>query len=351
MFKPTVILPLFALWLTFNLLSGCRAQVPTAYQTDPTAEKMLLYQRDNGGWAQYHGDRTDYSLPMTDSLEAVLVNDKDRLDTTIDDGSTTNEINYLLKAYGQTANPAYLASAEKGIAYLLEAQNPAGGWPQFYPDSTHYRIHITYNDEAMISVMWIIKRLAEDAPGYQDIAPSLRARAQPALERGIDCILRTQIRQNGQLTAWGAQHDSQTLAPAPARAFEPASLSSKESVGIVEFLISLESPSEEVKTAIRAAVAWLESVKIEDYNVKMIVDPSQPTGRDRVIMPDTHSSIWSRFYELGTNRPIFAGRDRVIKYDLREVENERRVGYGFYGKWPNELLKETYPAWEERMAH
>ena len=114
MFKPTVILPLFALWLTFNLLSGCRAQVPTAYQTDPTAEKMLLYQRDNGGWAQYHGDRTDYSLPMTDSLEAVLVNDKDRLDTTIDDGSTTNEINYLLKAYGQTANPAYLASAEKG---------------------------------------------------------------------------------------------------------------------------------------------------------------------------------------------------------------------------------------------
>ena len=54
----------------------------------------------------------------------------------------------------------------------------------------------------------------------------LRAdRQAAAVARGIDIILRTQVRQNGELTAWCAQHDQETLEPAWARAFEPPSLS------------------------------------------------------------------------------------------------------------------------------
>ena len=37
--------------------------------------------------------------------------------------------------------------------------------------------------------------------------------------------------------------------------------------------------------------------------------------------------IWARFYEIGSNRPVFVGRDGVVKYSVAEIEPERRVGY------------------------
>ncbi|MEX2401205.1 MAG: pectate lyase [Rhodothermales bacterium] len=43
--------------------------------------------------------------------------------------------------------------------------------------------------------------------------------------------------------------------------------------------------------------------------------------------------------------PIFSGRDGVIKYELSEIERERRIGYRWYGTWPRELLEQEYPQW------
>ncbi|HTG87345.1 MAG TPA: pectate lyase, partial [Pyrinomonadaceae bacterium] len=56
---------------------------------------------------------------------------------------------------------------------------------------------------------------------------------------------------------------------------------------------------------------------------------------------------WARFYEIGSNRPIFSGRDGRVKYNLSEIEEERRTGYAWYGDWPAKLLKEDYPAWKK----
>lgn len=336
------------LLLLFESLYACSAKPLEPSLTDETAEKMLLYQRANGGWPQYKGDATDYRLPISAELKEKLLADKNLLDATIDDRSTTLEINYLLEAFDKTKNKAYLDTAELGIRYLLQAQNPAGGWPQWYPDSTGYHIHITFNDNAMIDVMWIIKHLADDEGVYRAADQALKNRAKTALQNGIQCILRTQVLQHGQLTVWCAQHDSQTLQPASARKFEPSSLSGSESVGIVEFLMDIDNPSEAIKTAIRAAVRWFEQVQIPGWTVEYIKDPAQPSGKDRVIREDENSTIWARFYELETFRPIFTGRDAIIRYDLTEIENERRVGYAFYGKWPAKLLNKEYPAWEEK---
>jgi len=57
-------------------------------------------------------------------------------------------------------------------------------------------------------------------------------------------------------------------------------------------------------------------------------------------------SRWARFYEIGTNRPIFSGRDGVIRYNLDEIEQERRDGYAWLGAWPRALVEEEYPAWK-----
>jgi PelA/Pel-15E family pectate lyase len=58
--------------------------------------------------------------------------------------------------------------------------------------------------------------------------------------------------------------------------------------------------------------------------------------------------LWARFYEIGTNRPIFGGRDAVIRYSLAEVEPERRAGYRWYVDDPRQLLERDYPKWAAR---
>lgn len=318
---------------------------------DPVADRMLVYQRNNGGWPQPGGDPINYQLDLTSALQQTLIAGKPKLDATIDDQSTTREINYLVTSFNQTKNDGYRKAAERGISYLLSAQNAAGGWPQFYPDSSSYHGQITYNDQAMIDVLWVMDHTANGSNGFDVVDKSLKARAKEAVSRGVQCILKTQYRQNGKLTAWCAQHDRHTLQPVKARTFELPSLSGNESVGIIQFLMHLNNPSPEVKQAIQAAVAWLESVKLTGIAVKTITDPNQPKGRDRIVVSDPASTLWARFYDLDTNTPFFTGRDSVKKDKLADIENERRVGYAYYGTWPAKLLATDYPNWVKKWGN
>ena len=313
--------------------------------TDSTAEKMLLYQRNNGGFPQPHGDPIQYEKPISVTLKATLLAEKNQMDATIDDQSTTREIKGLASAYKKTRNPVYLKAVEKGIDYLLTAQNSAGGWGQFYPDSIGYHKHITYNDNAMIDVMWVLKYTADFTNDFEKIDKSLVDKARIAVEKGINCILKTQVIQNGKLTAWCAQHDRQTLKPAKARMFELPSISGNESVGIIRFLMSIEKPSPEIRKSIQSAISWLENAKIAGIRIKDIPDAGQPKGKDRIVIEDLNSTVWARFYDLETNKPFFAGRNSIPKNTLAEIENERRVGYAYYGTWPKNLLEKEYPLW------
>lgn len=334
-------------------LSAChatqRAGRPALAQ-DEAAERMLIAQRSYGGWSQPNGNPFDYTKPLSVTQEQLFRAEKNKLDATIDDDATTKEIRYLVKAYSQTQNPAYKNAAEQGIRYLLRAQNDAGGWGQFYPDTSGYHKHITYNDHAMINVMWVLRYTADGTEGFGLLDQALVSPAQQALQRGLECILRTQYVQNGQLTVWCAQHDRRTLLPAKARAFELATLSGNESVGIVEYLMSIEQPSEAVKQAISAAVGWFERSKIGGIRIEDVPDPAKPKGKDRIVVPDATSTLWARFYDLQTNQPIFVGRDSQPKASLAEIEHERRIGYAYYGTWPKKLLEKGYPKWAEKYA-
>ncbi|MBP0485236.1 pectate lyase, partial [Sagittula salina] len=86
-----------------------------------------------------------------------------------------------------------------------------GGFPQYYPDNSGYRHAITYNDNAMIQALEILREMAEQKGNFSIMNSSLIPAAKQAVARGIDCILRTQYVQNGTLTAWCAQHDEKTL--------------------------------------------------------------------------------------------------------------------------------------------
>ena len=82
----------------------------------------------------------------------------------------------------------------------------------------------------------------------------IRERCQAAFDKGVECILNTQIIVDGKPTVWCAQHDEQTLQPASARAYELPSFSGAESVGIVQLLMNIDHPSQRVIDAVKGAV-------------------------------------------------------------------------------------------------
>lgn len=315
---------------------------------DSVAENMLLYQRKNGGWPKhFQGDRkVDYKRVLNEAeLKELRAGYEEGIDATIDNDATTKEIKYLVKAYKMYKKQAYLEAANNGIAYLLKAQYANGGWPQYYPDFSSYRSQITYNDNAMINAVNLLEDIVTGQNDFDVIDHAVIKKCNLAVKKAIDCILQTQVIQNGKLTVWCAQYNAKTLVPEMARKFELASLSGSESVGIVRFLMRQPNPSMEMIAAVHAAVQWFEKVKIVGYAVKEIKAVQEASGKDRILVKDDNSVIWARFYTLDTNEPMFTGRDSKPKKTLAEIENERRVGYAYYGTWPAALLKTEYPAW------
>jgi PelA/Pel-15E family pectate lyase len=117
-------------------------------------------------------------------------------------------------------------------------------------------------------------------------------------------------------------------------------------VGIASFLMSIPKPDAAVVASVDAAAAWLREAKLEGLRVEDRPDPALPGGFDRVVAKDPDAPpIWARFYEIGTNRPIFSGRNSVIRYGMAEIEHERRVNYAWYGSWPETVLKQ-YQDWK-----
>ncbi|WP_425985490.1 pectate lyase [Brevundimonas sp. TWP1-2-1b1] len=299
------------------------------------AATVVLHQSAEGGWPK----NTDlFAAPRPDA-DPGLAN-------TIDNGGTTLPLTFLARTItaGDTNSRA---AFDRGLDYLLAAQQPNGGWPQFFPLRGGYHDQITFNDDAMVHVLELLRDVGDGTAPYGFVDDGRRERARQAVARGVDTILRTQIRKNGVLTGWCAQHDAQTLAPVAARRFEPASLSGQETVGIVHFLMSLPDPSEHVVAAVDGAVAWLEAAALRDTTEVFITDAQG--RRDRVLAPKPGARIWARFYDLETGQPIYIGRDAVIRHDLMEIEHERRNGYRYVGVWAETLLDKDYPAW--KAAH
>ena len=306
------------------------------------ADIVLQYQRSSGGWPK--------DIDMAVAPDPARLAAGERPDSTIDNGATTTQVRVLARVARHSGEAAYREAARRGIDYLLAAQYPNGGWPQFFPLRSDYSRYITFNDNAMINVMRLLEDVAAGQGEWSFVAADVRAKAGAAVTNGVEIILRSQIKVNGSLTAWCAQHDEVTLEPRKARTYEHPSLSGMETVGIVRFLMRRATPADaRLATAIDAAVSWLEHAKLTGVRLEQRTAPGTPRGWDRVLVPDRSAPpLWARFYELGTNRPIFSGRDGIVRYKLDEIEYERRTGYAWVGDWPRALLEREYPQWRAR---
>lgn len=319
-------------------------------QVAKIAANVLSYQRNNGGWATNWDPRR-----IVDAAEAARIEaEKTNEDTSFDNRTTYTQIEYLARAYQQTGDARFRDGAVRGLEFTLKAQHSSGGFPHSFPGREGYHRHITFMDDVMPGVLGVLRQAAQGSPPFDFLDADLRARVAQALRRGDECVLKLQVVVDGTPTVWAGQYDAATLQPANGRAFELPSLVSDESVTVVEYLMRIEPPPPEVKRAIESAVAWFERSKIEGLRIENVDAPHvrfqyHTSTYDLRAVPDPAAPpLWSRFYEIETNRPFMANRDGIKVYSLDQVQRERRTGYRWYGEFAKELLEKGYPEWRRR---
>ena len=315
----------------------------TPEQYREIADNFIAYQNEDGGWPK----NIDWLAQLpTDSVKAALKESYKR--STLDNRNTFPQIEYIGDVYVLTREDKYQQAALKGLNYLLDMQKKNGGWRGWDVDA------ITFNDEVTTGALELFLKINEGDPSFKWLDNSMKKQIYEAFNKGLDLILKCQYIQNGVKTAWGQQHDNETFLPVKARSYELPSLTANESCSILELLMSIPHPSEEVVESVKAAVAWLQKVQIKGLRVEQVALPADRIINheypyDNVVVKDRKAKpIWARFYELADNTPFMCTRAGQKVWKLADVDAERRTGYEWYGYWPEKIFKK-YDKWLKKV--
>ncbi len=257
--------------------------------------------------------------------------------TSFDDDTTQSALRFLM-ALSQTLARSPLGGPDEaidealqyGLDGLLRAQYPNGAWPQgydgrgyqaarhplkrallprtwprTYPGARSYWLFYTFNDNCIVDC---VKTLMVAARHY----------AQPRFRRAIDragaFILAARLPEPHPV--WAQQYNF-AMEPEWARRFEPPAAVSAESVGVLECLIELYlfTGDSAYLEPIPPALAWFDRVQLAP-------------------------GLWARFYELGTNKPLYFTRN----YELTYRDDDLPTHYSFKGSYGVERVRRLFAA-------
>jgi len=306
-------------------------------------DAVLSFQTPSGGWSKHVAYSKGPRRPCMQWTSQSEPGRAPHYQATFDNASTVRQIEFLAMAWHVMKRDDCAVAVNRGLRFILDAQYPNGGWPQVYPLEGGYHDAITFNDNAMTNVLKLLKAIGDGDDRYDCVDGALRLPLAESLERGIRCVLETQVIVDGRKTVWCGQHDPLTHEPIAARAYEPPALSGVESGQVLRFLMSLETPSPEVVAAIEAGLEWLESAKVTGVR-RVKTDAGTLYRRDA----SSDEIFWARFYDLDTGKPIFPGRDGVI-YDTFEAmaAANDKLGYDYYSTLPGSVLTTARNKWRK----
>ena len=302
---------------------------------DQYTYNMTTWQIANGGFDKAHADKykSAYSGGEKSSWRA-----KDGGDLgTIDNNATIQEMRLLAVRYKETTNSNYKStfksSFNKAVNFILTMQRSKGGLPQVWPKRGNYSDQITLNDNAMIRAMVTMMDIANKTSPFDSdiIDDETRSKMSGALDKAIDFLLKSQIVNDGKLTVWCAQHDTNSYSPVGARAYELPSKSGSESAGAIWFLMNWPNQTTEIQNAVKGAIAWYKKTRVTGlyFNKKAGVFEQ----RDGNV-------LWYRFYEVNNDNYFFCDRDgeSTKTQDFTRISEERRTGYQWAGDYGTALL-------------
>jgi len=266
------------------------------------ADALVWGQLESGGWDYRIDFDPERSRRWYYRHDKGKVDPKGRRNTsTFDDNNSQSALRFVMAVHKTTQEQKHLSAVKYGLAFMLRSQFENGAWPQRYPlASVGYSRWYTFNDNAIndcISVMLD----AYDIYGNEKYLDSAR--------RGGDFIITSQLPE--PQAGWAQQYDHD-MNPAPARWFEPAGVNGAVTARNIGTLIDLYLKTGEQKyfKSIPAAIDWLERSRMEN-------------GK------------WARFYELGSNRPIYVNMDKKVVYEFVNI----RPGYSWMGDYASSAIK------------
>jgi PelA/Pel-15E family pectate lyase len=310
------------------------------------ADIILSYQTPSGGWSKHTGYSQGPRKPGMQWSSQYAPGHSPHYQATFDNRSTTEQLHYLANVWQATGDKSYMDGFVKGLNFILSAQYPNGGWPQVYPLEGGYHDNITFNDDAMTHVLELLLAIKKNEPRFAFLDPKLREMAKESLDRGIRCVLKTQVVIDGKKTVWCAQHDPITLEPARARKMEPATLSGVESARLLKFLMTIPEPSPELTESIESGLTWLENAQITGLR------RSKVDGKTAYLDDPSSTDIyWARFYDISSGKPVFPGRDDGKLYDtFAAMAAENGLGYDFYSTLPESIVTNGQKKWRKMLA-
>ena len=317
------------------------------------ADIVVSYQTPAGGWSKnialskhlrqpgerfsHDGgsqftDQSDNDRPLSSNWSYV---------GTFDNDATITELRFLAKviaALPADGTASYRTAFSRGLEYILAAQYPNGGWPQVWPLEGGYHDAITFNDGAMVHVLAFQRDAASGQKEFAFVSTEQRSKATASFQRGLDCLLACQITAATHRTIWCQQHDMLTLLPCSARNYEMPSQASAESAEILMFLMEIQNPSPAVSIAIKSAAEWFKQTAIYGLAFHSV------NGERHLVVTSGAGPIWGRYYQIGTNFPLFGDRDKSIHDNVEEISRERRNGYAWFNDRAKRVL-EHYDHW------
>ncbi len=271
-------------------------------------------QLKSGGWAysiEFDPKRNRFLYHHLDPAEQP--EDKPlRNTTTFDDNNTQEATRFLMTLDRHVDDPEISAAVERALRCFLEAQYKDGGWagawPQRYPPPAKgYGRYPTFNDNTMSDCARTVLA-AYRQYGRPELLDSVR--------RCLAFYLRAQ--QPDPQGAWPQQLDDE-MKPAWARKFEPPSITGAESRGNCMLLLDMyiEFGDARYLDAVGRAVSWYRRSRIEGTEER---------------------GVWARFYELGSNRPLYFTRT----YELVYTDDDLPVHYSFKGNYGIDSMMHRY---------
>jgi hypothetical protein len=293
------------------------------------AKALIACQLESGGWPadfDFGGKDPEKWWLRQEVAAGVTEKGKQSNSSTLDDNKSQSALLFLLELAHDPSgrdDAALHEAVTYALGRLLAAQTKIGSWPQQFseaasadgvvkkavipaewprefPKEKYTNFH-TLNDGNLQKIVELMLR-AHQLTG--------EARYLAAAKRCGDFLLLAQF--EGDQPAWAQQYN-QEMVPVWARKFEPPAVSSTESLGacFTLFEIWLATGEEKYRTTIPAALDWLEQAKL-------------PNGR------------WSRFYEFGTNRPLYCVAET---YELTYDDSNLPDHYGFQPEYGGEKIE------------
>jgi PelA/Pel-15E family pectate lyase len=258
---------------------------------EKTAGALIYGQRPEGGW-HYFIDFDPQGIPEYYEKVASKCWGWEEFyhygdNSTFDDDVHTGATRFLLSLYLATLDPRYRRPLDRALEFLLASQFPNGAWPQRFPLRDDYSSFYTFNDAVTINNIHLLLEAHEKLGD---------TRLKEAARRGMEFVVKAQLAP--PQAAWALQYDK-AMRPAKARNYEPAAVSvgqTLECIRNLEIFYKMTGDREFLR-GIPDAIGWLERSTLNG-------------GRGAVYEGKTYTH--ASFYEPGTNRPIYAHRQKSL---------------------------------------